>query len=165
MGSQPSAGFYRSVADSWSDSSRYWIQKNKNETAVMSSDRDRTKTVSASVRVWWSHTAYPTVDFSHRVSSARCFCERTVQLMSADEVTINIISDHFVFFHRFEGEKNECLRTHRRGSVRTPKNIQISKTWRTPVCTQLLFINPISTWKRTQVDQPVSRPLTTHIQP
>ncbi len=48
----------------------------------------------------------------------------------------------------------ECLRSYKWGKVRAPKNIQIYKTWRTPVCAQLPFINPKSTWKRMQVDQP-----------
>ncbi len=40
------------------------------------------------------------------------------------------------------------------------KNIQIYKTWCTPVYAQLPFINPRSTWKRAQVDQPRILPST-----
>ncbi len=48
----------------------------------------------------------------------------------------------------------KCLRTDKWGNVCTPKNVQIYKSWRTLVCAQLSFINPQSTWKSEQVDQP-----------
>ncbi len=60
---------------------------------------------------------------------------------------------------------NKNLLTYKLGNVRMPKKFLIYKTCRAPVCVQLPFMNPKSTWKRVQVVQPVSRRLHTYIQP